>query len=266
MKISQKCTAVLLSSALILQPSMAMATSNSDTEENTLETISKDEVNITEQSNDTLTTTPSAVKVVTTSSSVKINMLQNKIDEALAKVEQEQENGVVFATEKLSDLYLEASEVDDTLSNFQLTIDAARQLIEAGSTNEEAIQIAYDAIDVAYARLRRIEKYDSFSGTDGEVWKDTNGVKIQAHGGQVQWLEHEGKWWWYGEDKTKGYRSNGISAYSSDDLYNWEFQGYVMRTVSSREELDTDPYFSELYKDYTSKEKDNVYLCINDST
>lgn len=266
MKISQKCTAVLLSSALILQPSMAMATSNSDTEENTLETISKDEVNITEQSNDTLTTTPSAVKVVTTSSSVKINMLQNKIDEALAKVEQEQENGVVFATEKLSDLYLEASEVDDTLSNFQLTIDAARQLIETGSTNEEAIQIAYDAIDVSYDRLRRIEKYDSFSGTEGEVWKDTNGVKIQAHGGQVQWLEHEGKWWWYGEDKTKGYRSNGISAYSSDDLYNWEFQGYVMRTVSSREELDTDPYFSELYKDYTFKEKDNVYLCINDST
>lgn len=110
-----------------------------------------------------------------------------------------------------------------------------------------------------------VETYDSFSGTDGQVWKDTNGVPIQAHGGQVQWLEKEGKWYWYGEDKTKGYRSNGISAYSSNDLYNWKFEGYVMRTISSRDQLDTDPYFSELYKDYNEMEKDNVYLAFNDS-
>ena len=48
-----------------------------------------------------------------------------------------------------------------------------------------------------------------------------------------------------------------------DDLYNWTFEGYVMRSVPSREALDTDPYFTALYGDLTEEEKDYVYLCIN---
>lgn len=100
-----------------------------------------------------------------------------------------------------------------------------------------------------------------------------DGNKIQAHGGQVQKLtvldkqtgEPVEKWWWVGEDKTKGYRG-GICAYSSFDLYNWEFEGVVMRNVTSREELDTDEYFKELYAGYTKEQLDNVYRCINDST
>ncbi len=33
----------------------------------------------------------------------------------------------------------------------------------------------------------------------GKVWYDTNGKRIQAHGGSI--LYAEGKYWWYGENK-----------------------------------------------------------------
>ncbi len=113
--------------------------------------------------------------------------------------------------------------------------------------------------------------YSSFN--PGEVWLDTEATPIQAHGGQIQRLsvpdretgELVEKWWWIGEDKTNGYRG-GINAYSSDDLYNWTFEGTVMRNVHSREQLDTEQYFKDLYADYTKEQLDNVYLCINDST
>lgn len=267
MKNSKKYTTLLaiLSSALILQASPASAVSNIDNKENKL-TISTGNSIIEAQLNNALAvTTTSAVKVTSVSSTMTLNDLQNKINAAVAKVEQDKKSGVNFATEKLSDLYLDASKVEGTISKFELNIEAAKQLIQANSSDQEAINAAYNAIDTSYNSLRTLKSYNSFSGTDGEVWKDTNGVPIQAHGGQVQWLEKEGKWYWYGEDKTKGYRSNGISSYSSKDLYNWTFEGYVMRTISNREQLDNDPYFSELYKDYSKKEKDNVYLCFNDS-
>lgn len=37
----------------------------------------------------------------------------------------------------------------------------------------------------------------------GEVWLDTEGKPIQAHGGGI--LFHAGVFYWYGEDKTLGY-------------------------------------------------------------
>jgi|GEM_PF-1270509 len=265
MKNSRKCTTllVLLGSALILQPSPASAASNIDNKEEKL-AISTTNYIMEAQLNDVLvTTTTSAVTKINVSSAITLNDLQNKINDVAAKVEQDKNLGVTFATDKLSELYLDAAKVDGTLPYFQSIIDTAKQLIQTSSVDENAIKTAYNAIDTAYNTLRTIKTYDSFSGTDGGVWKDTNGVPIQAHGGQVQKIG--GKWWWYGEDKTKGYRSNGISAYSSDDLYNWTFEGYVMRTISKREQLDTDPYFSEVYKEYTVAEKDNVYLCFNDS-
>lgn len=137
--------------------------------------------------------------------------------------------------------------------------------------SEEEIKEAYSKLKNAVAKLEKKPSYDSFQ--PGKVWKDTDGNLIQAHGGQVQKLTYQDKdtketvtkWWWVGEDKSKGYRG-GIRAYSSDDLYHWQFEGVVMRNVSDRALLDTDSYFTELYKGYTKEQLDNVYRCINDST
>ncbi len=56
----------------------------------------------------------------------------------------------------------------------------------------------------------------------GELWPDTNGVPINAHGGGF--LFRNGTYYWFGEFKTEGTGGNaanvGVSVYSSRDLYH----------------------------------------------
>ncbi|WP_114781821.1 glycoside hydrolase family 43 protein [Botryobacter ruber] len=65
----------------------------------------------------------------------------------------------------------------------------------------------------------------------GELWPDTDGKHINAHGGGV--LFHKGKYYWFGEHKTAGRGGNstlfGVGAYVSDDLYNWKNAGIVLK-------------------------------------
>ncbi len=74
---------------------------------------------------------------------------------------------------------------------------------------------------------------------NGDVWRDTNGNPIHAHGGGM--LYHEGIYYWYGEYK-KGptrlvpgqdwecYRveAGGVACYQSTDLQRWTFKGVVL--------------------------------------
>jgi hypothetical protein len=53
----------------------------------------------------------------------------------------------------------------------------------------------------------------------GELWPDTTGKHIQAHGGAV--IVRGDTYYWYGEDRTPG-QQTGVSCYSSKDLYNWK--------------------------------------------
>lgn len=73
----------------------------------------------------------------------------------------------------------------------------------------------------------------------GELWLDTAGVPINAHGGGV--LFHNGTYWWYGEHKTEGPEGNfaqvGVHVYSSEDLLNWQDQGIAL-SVSDDPESD----------------------------
>ena len=65
----------------------------------------------------------------------------------------------------------------------------------------------------------------------GEIWKDNNGVNINAHGGGI--LFHKGKYYWFGEHKIEGEAGNlaqvGVHCYSSIDLYNWTDNGIVFK-------------------------------------
>lgn len=65
----------------------------------------------------------------------------------------------------------------------------------------------------------------------GRPWFDTNGNRIQAHGGSV--LYQNGVYYWYGENKEKTTGENdiwhwGVRCYSSTDLYNWEDRGIII--------------------------------------
>lgn len=48
--------------------------------------------------------------------------------------------------------------------------------------------------------------YDAFY--PGQVWLDTNGNRIQAHGGSLIYLD--GVYYWYGENKEKTDKAAGI--------------------------------------------------------
>jgi hypothetical protein len=63
----------------------------------------------------------------------------------------------------------------------------------------------------------------------GEIWPDTDGKHIQAHGGGI--IKIGNTYYWYGEERSRGLDTNFryVSCYSSKDLMNWEFRGDVVK-------------------------------------
>jgi beta-xylosidase len=84
----------------------------------------------------------------------------------------------------------------------------------------------------------------------GELWHDTDGNPINAHGGGM--LFHNGVYYWYGEIKSgetsripaswENYRvkAGGVSCYSSKDLLNWKYEGVAM--PSEKQDTSSDIY------------------------
>jgi hypothetical protein len=65
----------------------------------------------------------------------------------------------------------------------------------------------------------------------GQTWLDTDGKRIQAHGGSL--IAEDGIYYWYGENKEQsrpgsGIWTWGIRCYSSADLYNWTDLGLII--------------------------------------
>jgi hypothetical protein len=68
----------------------------------------------------------------------------------------------------------------------------------------------------------------------GEVWLDTAGKPIQAHGASI--LQVGDTFYWYGENKERTLPGSGIwhwgvRAYASKDLVNWADQGLIIPPV-----------------------------------
>lgn len=59
----------------------------------------------------------------------------------------------------------------------------------------------------------------------GEIWNDTAGQPIQAHGGGV--LQHDNVFYWHGEDRTPGGRG-AVACYSSTNLTAWRREGVAL--------------------------------------
>ena len=85
-----------------------------------------------------------------------------------------------------------------------------------------------------------------------EVWNDTEGNPINAHGGDI--LYHKGTYYWYGEYKVgktvlpsdatwERYRTDvtGVSCYSSKDLLNWKFEGVALKAITDDPNSDIHP-------------------------
>ncbi len=60
-------------------------------------------------------------------------------------------------------------------------------------------------------------------------WPDTKGQHINVHGGGI--LFHEGVYYWYGESRGEGWRTDGVGVYTSTDLYNWTSAGLAFKVI-----------------------------------
>lgn len=95
----------------------------------------------------------------------------------------------------------------------------------------------------------------------GKPWLDTNGKRIQAHGGSVMYVD--GIFYWYGENKEKtfdyyGIWHWGVRLYSSADLYNWTDEGIIFMPQPEDEKSPIHPKSKMdrphiLYNDITKK-------------
>ena len=118
-----------------------------------------------------------------------------------------------------------------------------RALREYGKTAgptpaEKAKMAAYQKIAEEdrrhWADKARLPEHRQDAIYPGQIWLDTKGERIQAHGGALHY--EDGAYYWYGENKehTDG-KSDiwtwGIRVYRSVDLYNWEDMGLLIPPV-----------------------------------
>ena len=65
---------------------------------------------------------------------------------------------------------------------------------------------------------------------NGQLWMDTDGQHINAHGGNI--IQYNNTYYWYGENRpySGGSTETGISVYSSTDLKTWKNEGGALAT------------------------------------
>lgn len=73
----------------------------------------------------------------------------------------------------------------------------------------------------------------------GELWPDTEGKHINAHGGGI--LFYNGTYFWFGESRLirgeKDRTNYGVGCYSSNDLLNWKNEGLALRVINDTASL-----------------------------
>ncbi len=98
----------------------------------------------------------------------------------------------------------------------------------------------------------------------GQVWLDTEGKRIQAHGGSVIYID--GTYYWYGENKEKTDGVNGIwhwgvKCYTSSDLYNWEDKGIIIPPEPEKEDSPLHPSACMDRPHIIYNNRTNKYVC-----
>lgn len=79
---------------------------------------------------------------------------------------------------------------------------------------------------IVIALLLMVANANAF--TNGQLWLDTDGNHINAHGGNI--IEYNGTYYWYGENRPyNGFTTEaGIGVYSSKDLTAWKNEGIAL--------------------------------------
>jgi beta-xylosidase len=83
----------------------------------------------------------------------------------------------------------------------------------------------------SYAEPNSQEQKSYSSFRPGAIWLDTDGNRIEAHGGGM--FYENGTYYWFGEHGTPGRTRVGVMCYSSKDLYNWKNEGVALPLASN---------------------------------
>lgn len=86
---------------------------------------------------------------------------------------------------------------------------------------------------VAVAALALAGRAESVTIYPGQLWTDTDGRVINAHGGGI--LRHQGVYYWFGEHKSAHSNAalEGITCYSSTNLADWTYCGIALAVTDS---------------------------------
>jgi unsaturated chondroitin disaccharide hydrolase len=83
----------------------------------------------------------------------------------------------------------------------------------------------YQSLSAGKSINTAVNEQNKNAFTPGTVWLDNNGNHINAHGGGV--IYSGNKYYWFGEKRGRT-ASEGVSVYSSEDLYNWKSEGLAL--------------------------------------
>ncbi|MGE5519339.1 MAG: family 43 glycosylhydrolase [Candidatus Dadabacteria bacterium] len=94
----------------------------------------------------------------------------------------------------------------------------------------------------------------------GELWPDTDGNHIQAHGGGI--IKMGKTYYWYGEERRQGLdmKYRYVSCYSSRDLMNWKSRGEVIALAKPDSILEDRGWVLERPKVYHNKKTKKYVL------
>lgn len=98
---------------------------------------------------------------------------------------------------------------------------------------QQPLQVIEQGIASKYVSIQEVptQPVTYHSVRPGQVWLDTAGKPIQAHGFQI--CEMDGTYYWYGENKADALLGTnrmfgGVRCYSSHDFYNWKDEGLIL--------------------------------------
>lgn len=120
----------------------------------------------------------------------------------------------------------------------------------------------------SHSQVKKIESKEKkqmryHSILPGQIWLDTNGKPIQAHGFSV--FYKDSTYYWYGENKEFTVKDSniwtyGIRCYTSKDFYNWEDQGLIIKpdTLNPYSPLNPSQFLDRPHIIYCAKTKKYV--------
>ena len=152
---------------------------------------------------------------------------------------------------------------ESLLDDLKALVARAEALLDSTTPTQEEFISLKNLIEEEIERIESIGNLKSF--TPGDLWLDTEGDFIQAHGGGILYDEKSETYYWYGENKdvdndpgTTRTPVIGVSCYSSKDLYNWKYEGLALDP-----ELQTGEYADELDPENVLERPKVIY---NDTT